>query len=764
MSLDLTLNFPQFNFAMPKPSNQKIYEFEGFRLDASHFLLYRDGQEIALTPKVVETLLVLVENEGQLLSKDELMERVWGDSIVEESNLSQNLFLLRKTLGKTADGKPFIETLRRRGYRFLPDVRIVKNGKSASNYPVEDGSARGFTRIPSGSVNGRHYSNGTSPRIEYEIPVVEPTTGERHSGSTFSSRPILIATAASILIVASLIVSGWYSINDRVSSDVNLKRLTESGDRTDAAISPDGISFAYVAEKENTFSLRLKNISTESEVEIVGPSDAPLGNPRFSPDGNFIYYFGREGILQIPVFGGEARKIASNSWSNFSISPDGTLIAFPRGHPTENQSSIVVAATDGSGERIAATRTGPDLYVGWGPAPAFAPDGEHVAVVTAVSSREEEMRVAEIDLRNGVEREMQIGAVWEYIEYIDWPSKNEMLVAGRRTGEAKSQVWSVNLPGGAAERLTNDFNEYLSFTLSRDKSRIIAIQVVENLHLWVFDVQTGSARQITSGLSRADGRFGLAVGPDGSVYFSARDKSSYNIYSINADGGSPRQLTKDAGRRNIDVAVAPDSRLIAFSSDRTGSPHLWLMNLDGTEVRQLTGLSGENTETESSPSFSSDGKWIYYVSWDQGKGSIRKISMQGGEPVAVSRTDKNVYEPVPSPDGKFLAHAVYNDEAAGSPWQVAVTSLDDGNAPERYFNFSAFRLRVRWTLDSNSVVSIDDQSGRINLWQTNLKSGERQPITNFTTEKIYRFDVSPDQRFYALARGNYFYDAVLIER
>lgn len=188
------------------------------------------------------------------------------------------------------------------------------------------------------------------------------------------------------------------------------------------------------------------------------------------------------------------------------------------------------------------------------------------------------------------------------------------------------------------------------------------------------------------------------------------------------------------------------------------------MNLDGTEVRQLTVPSGENTETESSPSFSSDGQWIYYVSWNQGKGSIRKISIHGGESVAVSGTYKNVYEPVPSPDGKFLAHAVFNDEAAASPWQVAVTSLDDGNAPERYFNFSAFRLRVRWTLDSNLVLSIDDQSGRINLWQTNLTSGERQPVTNFTTEKIYRFDVSPDRRFYVLSRGNYFTDAVLIDR
>lgn len=178
-------------------------------------------------------------------------------------------------------------------------------------------------------------------------------------------------------------------------------------------------------------------------------------------------------------------------------------------------------------------------------------------VVTAVSSREEEMRVAEIDLRNGVEGEMQIGAVWKYIEYIDWSSKNEMLAAGRRAGEAKSQLWSVNLPGGTAERLSNDFNEYLSFTLSRDKNRIIAIQVVENLHLWVFDVQTGAARQLTSGLSRAEGRFGLAAGPDGRIVFTARDKNNYDVFSVGADGGDLRQLTKNTGRRNIDVTVSP---------------------------------------------------------------------------------------------------------------------------------------------------------------------------------------------------------------
>ena len=129
MSLDLTLIFSEFNFKMTKSPNQKIYEFEDFRLDAAHLLLYQNGREIPLAPKVVETLLALVENRGKVLSTDELMEKVWTDSIVEENNLSQNLFRLRKILGETKDGKPFIETLRRRGYRFMPEVCLVEIDK-----------------------------------------------------------------------------------------------------------------------------------------------------------------------------------------------------------------------------------------------------------------------------------------------------------------------------------------------------------------------------------------------------------------------------------------------------------------------------------------------------------------------------------------------------------------------------------------------------------------------------------------------------------
>ena len=126
MSLDLTSDFLQIKIGMPTASKNGIYTFDRFRLDSEKLMLYRDETEISLPPKVVKTLAVLMEHRGEILSKDELIEQVWSDSIVEESNLSQNLYVLRKALGSKPDGGPYIETLRRRGYRFNGDVQIIE--------------------------------------------------------------------------------------------------------------------------------------------------------------------------------------------------------------------------------------------------------------------------------------------------------------------------------------------------------------------------------------------------------------------------------------------------------------------------------------------------------------------------------------------------------------------------------------------------------------------------------------------------------------
>ena len=103
-----------------------IYEFEDFRLDFTEKTLHGVGGVVSLTPKVFETLCVLVENAGHLIEKDELMQKLWQDRFVEESNLTFNIKMLRKALGDNAQRPQFIETVQSRGYRFIADVKRIE--------------------------------------------------------------------------------------------------------------------------------------------------------------------------------------------------------------------------------------------------------------------------------------------------------------------------------------------------------------------------------------------------------------------------------------------------------------------------------------------------------------------------------------------------------------------------------------------------------------------------------------------------------------
>src|SRR6185503_5740724 len=101
---------------------RRFYLFDGFRVDVGERLLFKENRELSLTPKVFDTLLVLLENSSHVLTKKELMEQVWPDSFVEENNLAQNISILRKALGEGKEGEHYIQTVPKRGYRFVADV------------------------------------------------------------------------------------------------------------------------------------------------------------------------------------------------------------------------------------------------------------------------------------------------------------------------------------------------------------------------------------------------------------------------------------------------------------------------------------------------------------------------------------------------------------------------------------------------------------------------------------------------------------------
>lgn len=108
-----------------------FYQFGSFRLDVTQRLLFRGQDPVPLPPKVLDTLLALAQNRGQIVGKDELMRMVWPDTFVEENNLNQNISVLRKVLGEGQDGRKYIETVPRRGYRFVAPVRESQDDSSA---------------------------------------------------------------------------------------------------------------------------------------------------------------------------------------------------------------------------------------------------------------------------------------------------------------------------------------------------------------------------------------------------------------------------------------------------------------------------------------------------------------------------------------------------------------------------------------------------------------------------------------------------------
>ena len=144
--------------AAGKSTNQPrvVYEFGQFRLDREAHVLVSGDKIVALEPKAVEVLLILVENHGELVARQDLIGAVWPDTFVEESNLSSNISILRRQLGATPDGGSYIQTIPKRGYRFVAAVKEVQNQPSTlpSEQDVRPGAVWPGSQ-PNGSAAGR---------------------------------------------------------------------------------------------------------------------------------------------------------------------------------------------------------------------------------------------------------------------------------------------------------------------------------------------------------------------------------------------------------------------------------------------------------------------------------------------------------------------------------------------------------------------------------------------------------------------------------
>lgn len=191
--------------------SKHLYEFGPFRLDVAEKLFLKDEEPVALTPKAFEMLVVLVERSGHLVEKDELLKEVWQDSFVEESNLSQNIYLLRKALGEGPSEHQYIETVPRRGYRFVADVREVRDLEGDDEACETDIvlEKRTSARILIEEESNEEESNGSKPPEARRMPaLVAPVSSRRNVTRTLLALLVVVACASTALLYLRMSKTG----------------------------------------------------------------------------------------------------------------------------------------------------------------------------------------------------------------------------------------------------------------------------------------------------------------------------------------------------------------------------------------------------------------------------------------------------------------------------------------------------------------------------------------------------------------------------
>jgi serine/threonine protein kinase/sugar lactone lactonase YvrE len=576
---------------------------------------------------------------------------------------------------------------------------------------------------------------------------------------------LIFLLAGTILIVSGVIYrQRGLSVDDKVVEPAQKMRFTPlatNGDVRGASISPDGKYVAYIAESGGRQSICIRQISTSSDIEKIAPSPEKYWGISFSRDGSYLYYIKQERgagtLYQVPVIGGNERRLISNVGSTVTFSPDGKWLAFVRDHPKEGATKLIVASADGAAERELGTRTRPELFTLGGDipsGPAWSPDGTEIAC--PVLSTGGLLHTDLVSVRVGDGFEHRIGnRQWRLMGQMAWVRDGRgLIVNALEPDSSRFQLWFLPYSGGEPRRITNDPNFYEALSLSADSASLVTLQASELSGIWV--APSGGAKRAWQNIPiRYTGSDGIGWTPDDKILYASNMTGYPKIWEMNSDGSAQRQLTF-GDYADVEPDISRDGRHVCFVSYRTGQAHIWLMDSDGSSPRQLT-----NGNYEDSPGFSPDGLWVIYHSIEAGRDGLRRVRLTGGEPVTL--TDAEAQRPVASPDGTRVA-CFLRDQPL-SPWKLAIIPLR-GGAPEKLFDMqtgvSPIRSPLRWTSDGRSLTYVVNSGGVSNLWQQPLDGGPATQITLFEEGQIYSFTLSPDGKHVACVRGSVVRDLVLI--
>jgi Tol biopolymer transport system component len=420
----------------------------------------------------------------------------------------------------------------------------------------------------------------------------------------------------------------------------------------------------------------------------------------------------------------------------------------------------MVANSDGSNERNLAIRKGNDWFSTSGP--AWSPDGNTIACAAGTESGGTTyMTVMGYSLQDKSLKPLTSHKWSGEVRRLLWlPDGKGLIVPAQSNAQflSRTQLYLLSQPEGEVTRITNDLNGYgnVSLGLTADGNTIVTVQSVPSVQLWTMNLGEPTNRAVQISHGEVDGSDGLDWMGNDQIVFMNQTGERVDLSQVNADGSGAKRITGESGTI-VNLSVSPDGKSIFFSSMRSGTFHIWRMNADGTNLKQMT--TGDFPEF--SPVRSPDGQWILFSSLRSGKQCLWRMSVNGG--AAIQVTTKQSSPGVYSPDGKFIA-AGYAAEEGRAGLKLGIFSADGGE-PIKLIDVNQANLfsGLAWTADGKSVIFSSVQNGIGNLWKQPIDSGPPQQVTNFTSDTIFNFALSPDGKRLALSRGHTTLDIVLIK-
>ncbi|QQS41590.1 MAG: serine/threonine-protein kinase [Acidobacteriota bacterium] len=588
----------------------------------------------------------------------------------------------------------------------------------------------------------------------------------------------LLPTAALVTVVLA-VFAGWYFAPKLFSSgpqpfqSLQVSRLTDNGRAHSATVSPDGQLTVFVDRQNENPRLVVQQIASGTVIEIVPPTKLEFQQPVFSADGNFVYYVtvdrGVGTLFKVPSLGGKSTQIVVDIDFRPALTSDEKRIAFIRHNPNTGGDTVFFVDPDGKNLKpfIHTKDIGFDKLT-----ELVWTDNDRKLLLAGLTSSEtpiQKTTLIAIDVETGKpvespEVELINSEGWSYASnFHPLDDGSGYLFVGKRDEDDTRQIWNLRLAEGRIDSVTTDTSDYETLSVSGDGGVIIATKSDRISGLVEIDRQGKVARQVKPESKNFLGHLGIAEMPDGSIIFTKSSGKNADLFVLEKDGSSERQLTSDSGY-NLLPAVTRDGRYIVFCSTRDDSYGIWRMNADGSEPRLLSKVANGR---DMMPQIAHDGRTVFFVRQlnDGSKGRLMQVSIDGGEARPLFEGNRSAgVMPQLSRDGGKLAFIEFKYDESTADFKSYVKLAEVEGAKAKMTDDVITREIghvFRWRPDGEALTYISKQ-GADNLFEFAPGAEEPKPLTEFSGGMLMNFIWSNDGKSIYAVRGMINSDLVLI--